>query len=167
MGRVTTKANSSSHLSLLTLTEQEDLIQRERQRRRLIRYQQVRQLSSENAAKIRERVRLAKEKRMETLKKHLTDAIVHRNHLDSGKTSPSAQATTTLKSMKTPRKSQLHQITSTQIKSAIRRHREAIKKLHQERDRDRRRHEFIQEMRRKVWAEANANQRSRRRGSNI
>lgn len=41
----------------------------------------MRQLSAENAAKIRERVKIAKQKEMEELKKRIMDAIVQRNHL--------------------------------------------------------------------------------------
>lgn len=49
----------------------------------------MRQLSAENAAKIRERVKIAKQKEMEKLKKRIMDAIVQRNHLThSGVISP-------------------------------------------------------------------------------
>lgn len=41
----------------------------------------MRQLSAQNAAKIRERVKIAKQKEIEELKKRVMDAIVQRNHL--------------------------------------------------------------------------------------
>lgn len=52
------------------------------------RYQQVRQLSAENAAKVRERVRTAKQRELEEIKKRITDAIVQRNNIASPQISP-------------------------------------------------------------------------------
>ncbi|MCP9261397.1 hypothetical protein DINM_004766 [Dirofilaria immitis] len=175
MGYQCTRIGSSSQLAILTSNQRESIIRKERERRRLIRhveyptykcysgmqcakkkkkrkqeYQQVRQLSAENAAKIRERVKIAKQKELEELKKRITDATVQRNHLtSSGLLSPTDIDRNTLPTEK-PRSSRRSQITHEELVRAVRRHYEALSKLRRENERERRRRELILERRRKA-----------------
>ncbi|VDK70094.1 unnamed protein product [Litomosoides sigmodontis] len=144
----------SSQLAILTSSQRESIIRKERERRRLIRYQQVRQLSAENAAKIRERVKIAKQKEMEKLKKRIMDAIVQRNHLTTN------CVVSPIPPSEKPRRSRRRQITNEELTRAIRRHREALDRLRRESEREQRRHELILERQRK--AREVANMRSRR-----
>uniref|UniRef100_A0A8R1XSF3 Uncharacterized protein n=1 Tax=Onchocerca volvulus TaxID=6282 RepID=A0A8R1XSF3_ONCVO len=168
MGYYGTRTGSSSQLAILTPNQRENIIRKERERRRLIRhvgskfcrYQQVRQLSAENAAKIRERVKIAKQKKMEELRKRITDAIVQRNHLtSSGVLSPVHIDSNTLPT-ETPRRSRRSQITREELARAVHRHREALSRLRRENEREQRRRELILERRRKAREVANV--RSRR-----
>ncbi|CAJ0945832.1 unnamed protein product, partial [Mesorhabditis belari] len=62
-------------MGLLTWTEKQDLIRAERERRRLIRLQQVRMLSREAAATIRNRVMKTKDQELQQIRVELTNAI--------------------------------------------------------------------------------------------
>ncbi|KAL3994041.1 hypothetical protein ACH3XW_20105 [Acanthocheilonema viteae] len=158
MGRYHT-ATGSSQLSILTPNQRESIIRKERERRRLIRYQQVRQLSAENAAKIRERVKMAKQKEMTELKKRLMDAIVQRNHLAPSDVFSADHIDNALP-IEIPRRSRRRQITNEDLTRAIHRHREALDRLHRENDREQRRRELVLERQKK--AREIANVRSRR-----
>uniref|UniRef100_A0A915Q6Q8 Uncharacterized protein n=1 Tax=Setaria digitata TaxID=48799 RepID=A0A915Q6Q8_9BILA len=160
MGRCGNTTESSSQLSILTINQRENIVRKERERRRLIRYQQVRQLSAENAAKIRERVKAAKQREIEELKKRITDAVVQRDHLASSDTMSHVNIDKSTLPSQTPRRSHRHQITREELERAVHRHHEALKKLRRENEREQRRREFILERRRK--AQEVANVRSRR-----
>ncbi|OZC11738.1 hypothetical protein X798_00918 [Onchocerca flexuosa] len=173
MGYHGTRTGSSSQLAILTPNQRENIIRKERERRRLIRhmrnvkiekrnetYQQVRQLSAENAAKIRERVKIAKQKKMEELRKRITDAIVQRNHLTSSDVLSPVHIDSNTLPTGTPRRSRRSQITREELARAIHRHREALNKLRRENEREQRRRELILERRRKAREVANV--RSRR-----
>lgn len=158
MGLLSTGSGISSKLTLLTHSQRESIIRNERERRRLIRYQQVRQLSFENAAKIREKVKIAKQKKMEEIKKRITDAIVQRDHLAANDV-PSSVPVNTEHSEASRRSRRLH-ITNEELSRAVRRHYEALNRLRQEHGREQRRRELMLERRRKACEIANI--RSRR-----
>ncbi|EFO22052.1 hypothetical protein LOAG_06434 [Loa loa] len=160
MGRCNTTTGTSSQLAILTPNQRESIIQKERERRRLIRYQQVRQLSAENAAKIRERVKMAKQKKMEELRKLIMDAIVQRNHLNPSDVLSPVHIDSSALPAETSRKSRRHQITNEESLRAVRRHREALDRLRHENEREKRRRELILERRRA--AREIGNVRSRR-----
>ncbi|CAG9535023.1 unnamed protein product [Cercopithifilaria johnstoni] len=159
MGRCNTIAGGSQ-LAILTPNQRENIIRKERERRRLIRYLQVRQLSAENAAKIRERVKIAKRKEMEELRKHIMDAVVQRNHLTTSDALSPVHVNNSALPIEISRRSRRHQITSEELARTVRRHREALNRLHRENEREQRRRELILERQKK--AREIANVRSRR-----
>ncbi|VIO93410.1 Uncharacterized protein BM_BM9434 [Brugia malayi] len=159
MGRCSGAARNSLQLAILTPNQRENIIRKERERRRLIRYQQVRQLSAENAAKIRERVKIAKQKEMEELKKRIMDAIIQRNYLTSNDVLSPVHVDNSELPIETPHRSRRPAMTSEQLGRAIIRHREALDRLHQENERKQLRRELILERRRKAREIANIRSR--------
>uniref|UniRef100_A0A0R3S2J6 ALMS_motif domain-containing protein n=1 Tax=Elaeophora elaphi TaxID=1147741 RepID=A0A0R3S2J6_9BILA len=155
MGRCST-VGGGSQLAILTPNQRENIIWKERERRRLIRYQQVRQLSAQNAAKIRERVKKAKQKEMEELKKRITDAIVQRNHLTPSDVLSPVHVDSNALPVQTPRRARRHQIMNKEMGRAVRRHREALDRLRRENEREQRRRDLILERQRKAREVANA-----------
>ncbi|VDM08969.1 unnamed protein product [Wuchereria bancrofti] len=165
MGRCNDASRNSSQLAILTPNQRENIIRMERERRRLIRhskncrYQQVRQLSAENAAKIREKVKIAKQKEMEELKKRIMDAVVQRNHLTPSDVLSPIHIGSSELPIETPHRSRRPQMTSEQLGRAIIRHREALDRLRQENERKQLRRELILERRRKAREIANIRSR--------
>ncbi|VDN86449.1 unnamed protein product [Brugia pahangi] len=162
MGRCSGAARNSLQLAILTPNQRENIIRKERERRRLIRhdkYQQVRQLSAENAAKIRERVKIAKQKEMEELKKRIMDAIIQRNYLTPNDVLSPVHVDNSELPIETPHRSRRPEMTSEQLGRAIIRHREALDRLHQENERKQLRRELILERRRKAREIANIRSR--------
>ncbi|VDD92356.1 unnamed protein product [Enterobius vermicularis] len=72
---------STSKLEVLTPNEKKRIVKVERERRRLIRYVQVRQQSSQNALKIRTKVKFEKQKELSLLKQELRKEISRRSYL--------------------------------------------------------------------------------------
>ncbi|KHN85720.1 hypothetical protein Tcan_03673 [Toxocara canis] len=143
------------NLGTLTPNEKSRIIKRERERRRLIRYLQVRQQSAENARIIREKIRAAKEREMIAIKNEIADAIVRRMNRERMVLSLTDSVDIQANSVSRKRKI----MTTEDDERATKRHEQALEKLRKERQA--KRVKIISTAERRRMAERIANLRSR------
>uniref|UniRef100_A0A9J2PC54 Uncharacterized protein n=1 Tax=Ascaris lumbricoides TaxID=6252 RepID=A0A9J2PC54_ASCLU len=144
------------HLGLLTPNETSNIIKRERERRRLIRYIQVRQQSNENARIIREKVKAARKREVTKIKKRITDSIVRRMSRERSIFSPVKTTPDGIRASSTSRR---RKAILENEERAARRHMEALERLRKERQARRARRITAIERRKKAEREANLRSR--------
>uniref|UniRef100_A0A915BVN2 ALMS motif domain-containing protein n=1 Tax=Parascaris univalens TaxID=6257 RepID=A0A915BVN2_PARUN len=145
------------HLGSLTPNETSNIIKRERERRRLIRYIQVRQQSSENARIIREKVKAARKREVAKIKKRITDSIVRRMSRERSIFSPLKTTPDGIPASSVSR--HRRKAIPENEERAARRHMEALERLRRERQARRARRMAAIERRKKAEHEANLRSR--------